>query len=142
MKNDLLITPQRSISTNSHHGAAIGTSCQPPLPIYPPSDDDHVPNRQDKGVDELERYSTRDSARHGPIVEEPLTPAKKNILLGLFCLGVFMDGESRSVHFSPPVLCVCAFYILLTPVSEELGIEFTQQTWIVVSNQTLHDYTI
>ena len=31
------------------------------------------------------------------------------------------------------VLCVCAFYILLTPVSEELDIEFTQQTWIVVS---------
>ncbi|OCF32161.1 hypothetical protein I317_07114 [Kwoniella heveanensis CBS 569] len=51
-----------------------------------------------------------------------LSQRKKWSLLGLFCLGVFLD-----------VLGVCSFYILLTPVAETLDIVFQQQTWIVTS---------
>lgn len=73
-----------------------------------------------------------DGAIEGP----PISQRKKYVLLGLFCLGVFIDGrlhrpreESALIAL---VLCVCSFYILLTPVSEDLDIVFGEQTWIVV----------
>jgi hypothetical protein len=92
--------PRGLSQTNSHYGsAAIATSCQPPLPIYPHSDEEETSPRPDKDTYEaLERYSTRGSGpgNDGPTIDEPLTKRKKSILLALFCLGVFMDGEFHS----------------------------------------------
>ncbi len=82
-----------SASSPSQYGAAIGTSCHPPLPIYP--DEEPTSPKIEKNVDGLERYSTEGSERgvEGPRIDVPLTKRKKHILLGLFCLGVFMDGK-------------------------------------------------
>lgn len=102
-EGDYFATPQRSTS-NSHNysSAAIGTSCQSPLPIYPPRDE--LPDRHVNEKD-IETGSTR-SKREGEaggqgVMEGPkLSNGKKNCLLALFCLGVFMDGKSSNLKHS------------------------------------------
>jgi hypothetical protein len=68
--------------------------------------------RQDSGIDQLSDVANK----YG------LSRTRRYVLLGVLCLGVFMD-----------VLGVCVFYILTGPVSRDLGIEYTQSTWVIVS---------
>lgn len=68
--------------------------------------------RQDSGIDQLSDVANK----YG------LSRTRRYVLLGVLCLGVFMD-----------VLGVCVFYILTGPVSRDLDIEYTQSTWVIVS---------
>ena len=70
-----------------------------------------------------------------------LSPARKQALLSLFCLGVFLDGKwSRHPHYKSRyatalilVIGICVFYILVGPVAEDLDIVFEQQTWVITA---------
>ncbi|WVQ71636.1 hypothetical protein IAR50_001176 [Cryptococcus sp. DSM 104548] len=70
-------------------------------------------------------YSTEEEAV-APSIDQPhhgqLTPARKTILLALFCLVQFFDGASRS-----------GIYALTTAISEDLGIKYQDSTWILNS---------
>lgn len=61
----------------------------------------------------------------------------KYLLLGVFCLGVFIDGQSPTgelwAKVDSLVLGVCVFYLLIAPVAQDLDIVFEQQTWVIVS---------
>ena len=66
------------------------------------------------------------------------TTSHKYLLLGVFCLGVFIDGEltdglTEMREANAPVLGVCVFYLLIAPVAQDLDIVFEQQTWVIVS---------
>ena len=51
-----------------------------------------------------------------------LSQAKKWGLLGVFSLGFFVDIWSYS-----------AFFIFTDPITQDLGVDFAQQSWIIVS---------
>lgn len=77
----------------------------------------------------------------GAKVEVELSQTRKYVLLTVFSLGVFIDGEFQERcrdHIAmdnahKAVLGVCVFYILNPAVAEDLGIKFEAQTWIIVS---------
>jgi hypothetical protein len=99
--------------------------------------------------DDLERGRSKDltlydqDARPTPVTTlsqtgPKRTTAHKYMLLGVFCLGVFIDGQSRDRSIilqkaNGSVLGVCVFYLLIAPVAQDLDIVFEQQTWVIVS---------
>jgi hypothetical protein len=75
--------------------AAVATSCQSPLPIYPAASRqgaDGGLERREKNVFENEDEDEERTLGVPSIEDSQLSQSKKWCLLALFCLGVFMDG--------------------------------------------------
>ena len=59
---------------------------------------------------------------HSEPTSTPIPQAKKWGLLAMFSMGFFVDNWSYS-----------AFFIFTDPISADLGVEFAQQSWVIVS---------
>ncbi len=66
-----------------------------------------------------------------------LTQRKKWTLLLVFSLAMFVDSECAILQSKLDLTCLAvwsysAFFIFISPISEDLNVRFQQQSWIIV----------